>query len=139
MRYFLILLLVFQLTACSSYKPILDKNDKYTEAGEDEVQRQIDLCKKQAKEALDAYKAERAAKEAGRKAVIGGVVGSAIGAISGRNLRSTAGSGLIGAGIGAAVGALTVLGKDKVTPDEMKQRYIARCLADKGYSVIGWI
>ena len=139
MKYLLILLLAFQLTACSSYRPILDKNGKYLESGEDEAQRQVDLCKKQAQDALDAYKAERAAKEAGRKAVIGGVVGSALGALTGRNLRATMGSGLIGAGIGAAFGALSVVGKDKVTPDEMKQRYISKCLADKGYSVIGWI
>jgi uncharacterized protein YcfJ len=139
MKYLLILLLIFQLAACSSYRPILDKNEKYLELGEDEAQRQVDLCKKKAQDALDAYKAQRAAKEAGRKAVIGGVVGSAIGAISGRNLRSTVASGLIGAGVGAAIGALAVVGKDKVTPDEMKQRYISKCLADKGYSVIGWV
>ena len=56
----------------------------------------------------------------------------------GRGMRSTLVGSAIGAGVGAAFGGLSVAGEGTVTPDEMKQRYTAQCLARKGYEVIGW-
>jgi len=132
------ILLIFLLFSCASYKPIFDQNDKYFSTNEEQRQSDADSCKKEASEYLDKLKAERAAREAGRKAIIGGVIGTAIGAISGKNLKSTLTGGVIGAGIGAVAGALAVAGEDKVKPDVIKQRYISNCLAKKGYSVIGW-
>ncbi len=139
MKKFIILLATLSLFACSSYRPILDQNEKYLQVGKDEAQKDIESCKKSADEYLDQFKAERAAKEAGRKAVIGGVVGAGVGLLKGRNLKSTLVGTAIGAGAGAVIGGLSVLGEDKVKPDQMKQRYISNCLAKKGYSVIGWI
>ena len=138
MKILCIFLLIFSLTSCASYKPILDQNEKFLTSDEVERQKEISSCKSEADEYLDKLKTTRAAREAGRKAIIGGVVGTAVGALSGRNLKST----LIGAGIGAAAGAiiggLSVASEDKVKPDAIKQRYISNCLAKKGYSVIGW-
>jgi hypothetical protein len=138
MTKFTILILIFSLASCASYKPILDQNDKYLASNEDERNSDIASCKKEASDYLDQLKAERAAREAGRKAVIGGVIGTATGAIFGKNLKSTLTGAAIGAGIGAVAGALSVAGEDKVKPDVIKQRYIQNCLAKKGYSVIGW-
>lgn len=138
MKKLTITLLIFAITSCASYKPILDQNEKFLSTAEEQRQNEIALCKKEADEYLDKMKAERAAREAGRKAVIGGVVGTAVGALSGGNLKSTLIGTAVGAGVGAAVGALSVAGEDKVKPDVIKQRYIANCLAKKGYSVIGW-
>ncbi len=137
-KYFLIHFLILLLGSCSSYRPIFDQNEKYLEVGEERAQKDFDICKKRADEYLDKYKAERAAKEAGRKAIIGGVVGAATGLIFGNTIKSTLIGTAIGAGVGAASGALSVAGEDKIKPDHIKQRYIANCLANAGYSIIGW-
>jgi hypothetical protein len=137
-RKILILVLTFSIVACSSYSPILDPHGKYLEVGEAGAQEDIDQCKKEAGDYLDKFKAERAAREAGRKAVIGGVVGAGSGLLFGRTMKSTLVGTAIGAGIGAAIGGLSVMSEDNVKPDEMKQRYMGRCLAKKGYSIIGW-
>jgi outer membrane lipoprotein SlyB len=138
MKTLCIFLLIFSLTSCTSYKPILDQNEKFFASDESERQKEIDSCKKESDEYLDKLKIERAAREAGRKAVIGGVIGAAVGALSGRNLKSSLIGTAIGAGAGVIIGGLSVAGEDKVKPDVIKQRYISNCLARKGYSVIGW-
>lgn len=126
------------LISCSSYKPILDQNEKYLAVGEKQAQQDIDSCKKDADDYLDKYKAERAMKEAGRKAVIGGVIGTVAGAIFGGGIKSALVGTAIGAGAGGAIGGLSVAGEDNVEPDVIKQRYITNCLGRKGYSIIGW-
>ena len=138
MKKLAISLLIFALLSCASYKPILDQNEKFLSTADEQRQHEIAQCKKEADDYLDQIKAERAAREAGRNAIIGGVVGTAIGALSGKGLKSTLIGTAFGAGLGAAVGALSVAGEDKVKPDVIKQRYVANCLAKKGYSVIGW-
>jgi hypothetical protein len=134
----LILLPSFLLSSCSSYRPILDPHGRYLQVGEAQAEDDIDECKKEAEDYLDKFKAERAAREAGRKAVVGGVVGAGTGILFGGNLRSTLIGSAIGAGIGAAMGGLSVMGEDNVKPDQMKQRYMGRCLSKRGYSIIGW-
>ncbi len=123
---------------CCSYKPILYQNAAYTKSGEEKVQQEIDFCTKEASDYLDKYKKERAMKEAGRKAVIGSVIGAASGFIFGHNLKSLIVGTAIGAGIGGASGALGVAAEGHVSPDRIKQNYITTCLANKGYQVIGW-
>ena len=138
MKILYIILLIFSLASCSSYKPILDQNEKFLASNETERQKEISVCKSEANEYLDKLKTERAAREASRKALIGGVIGAAVGAFSGKNIKSTLIGTAIGAGAGAIIGGLSVVGEDKVKPDVIKQRYISNCLAKKGYSVIGW-
>jgi len=133
----LIFLSIFSLMACS-YKPILDPRGRHLEVGEKQADADIEICQKEADDFFDKIKMERAGKEAVRKGVIGTFFGAIIGFLSGGNGRSALGGSLIGAGVGAAVGGLSVLGEGKVKPDEMKQRYMTRCLAQKGYSVVGW-
>ena len=139
MKKLTVIILIFSLTACASYRPIFDQNAKYLAVGEERAQQDFAFCKKAADEYLDKYKAERAAKEAGRNAVVGGVVGAATGLIFGnKGLKSGLTGSLIGAGVGAAIGAFSVAGEDKVKPDQIKQRYVSNCLAQNGYSVLGW-
>jgi hypothetical protein len=136
MKNFIIFLVGLSLVSCS-YRPIFDPNDHYKAVGEKKAQQDYDVCKKEADEYLDQYKAERAGKEAVRKGVIGAFFGAVFGLLTG-NVKSVVKSAAVGAGIGAAYGGLSVAGEGKVTPDKIKQRYVSRCLADKGYSVIGW-
>ncbi len=134
----LALVMIFSLACCSSYQPIFYQNQTYITNGKEAANQESQRCSKEAEEYLKEYKARRAAKEAGRKAVIGGVVGAATGAIFGRGLKSTLVGTAVGAGVGAAMGALSVAGEDKVKPDVMKQRYVTRCLNQKGYEILGW-
>jgi uncharacterized protein YcfJ len=135
---FIAVILCLSLVSCSAYRPILDRNEKFLEVGEAQSDEDVKICRKEAEDILDQYKVERAAKEAGRKAVIGGVVGAASGAIWGRGVKSALAGGAVGALVGAAVGGLSVAGEDKVHPDQMKQRYMVNCLGRKGYAVLGW-
>ena len=128
---------LLSIVACS-YRPILDPHGKYLEVGQAQAEEDIDACKEEAEAYLDQYKAERAAREAGRKSIVGGVIGTGVGFLSGGNSKSTLLGTAIGAGAGAMLAGLSVLGEDKVTPDQMKQRYMTTCLGQKGYSVIGW-
>lgn len=138
MKIFLVTLLSICLFSCASYRPIIDQNQKYLTTSKEESDKKIDQCLKEADEYLKEAKRRRIAKEAGRKAVIGAVIGGAGSALFGRNLSSIATSTAFGIGIGAGLGGLSVIGEDKVTPDQIKQRYVANCLAREGYSVIGW-
>jgi len=137
-KFSLIFLAIFSLISCS-YRPIFDKNEKFTAVGEEKANEDFKICKKESEDYLDKYKTEQAAKESGRNAVIGGAIGAGSGAIWGRGARSIASGGLIGLGVGAAVGAISVIGADKIKPDQIKQRYVAGCLNKKGYSILGWI
>lgn len=132
------ILTISALLSSCSYKPILDQNEKYFQVGQEESQKDIDQCTADGDEYLKQYKAQRAIKEAGRKALTGAVIGAATGFIFGNNLKSLAIGTAIGAGVGAAAGGLGVAGEGKVSPDHIKQRYISNCLARKGYQVIGW-
>lgn len=135
---FALFLTIFSLASCASYKPIFYQNEVYTQNGKEAADSEFSRCNKEATEYLKEYKARRTAKEAGRNAVVGGVIGTATGAIFGRSLKSTLIGTAIGAGVGAAMGALSVAGEDKVKPDVIKQRYVTRCLNQKGYEVLGW-
>lgn len=137
MKKILTFLLILSLASCS-YRPILDPHGKYLEVGEEQADADIDECKKEADAYFDKIKMERAGKEAVRKGVIWTVLGTALGFFIGGNTSSTLTGAAFGAGGGAAVGGLSVLGEDKVTPDQLKQNYMTRCLAEKGYVVLGW-
>ncbi len=135
---FVILSAVFSILACSSYRPILDPNSKYLESGEAQADEDISQCKVEAEDYLDKFKAERAAREAGRKAIVGGIIGAGTGLIMGGSGKSALLGAAIGAGAGAMIAGISVYGEDKVKPDHIKQTYITNCLSRKGYSVIGW-
>jgi hypothetical protein len=137
MKNFISLLMIFLLISCA-HQPILDQNDKYRTAGKEQAETDIKACRKEAEDYLDQYKASRAAKAAVRQGAVGGAIGAATGAIFGHGLKSIGVGALIGAGVGAAFGGGSVLAGDKVTPDQIKQRYMINCLNKQGYSVLGW-
>jgi len=73
------------------------------------------------------------AKSTGIGAAIGGAIGAVVGAISGRAGR--------GAAVGAAGGGTGGLARGILrsrTNDPVFQRFVQRCLSDRGYDVIGW-
>jgi hypothetical protein len=122
---------------CSSYRPVLDENDQYLKVGPSRAEADIDACLAKADRYLESHKNERLLKETGRGAAGGAIIGGVFGALTG-NTRDALGGAAIGAGVGALSGAAGQASKDRLAPDELKQRYVTHCLRRKNYAVIGW-
>ncbi len=126
------------LSACASYRPILDENKKYSKVGESQAERDIDECMNRADSYLTKHKSDKMKKQMGRQAVQGAALGGLVGAVSGNGLQGVAGGAAIGAGVGAAGAYIDEKTKDNLKPDQLKQRYVNNCLHRKDYQVIGW-
>lgn len=131
-----VLLLASLALACASPRPVLYPNAKYEQVGAEAAQADVDACVARAKESVPSSAAGDLAADTAGNAAAGGAAGAVGGAISGG-----------GAGIGAAIGAATAatwgfvkglftLGRQG--PDDVQRRYAERCLAERGYEVIGW-
>jgi outer membrane lipoprotein SlyB len=131
------------LAACSrAQKPVLYPTAKTRDAGPEQVQRDIDDCRKLASD----YVESTAGRDIAKGAAVGGGAGAAVGAAGGavRGAMSGRGAGA-GAATGAAVGAATgatagvVHGAVKNTePNPVYKQFVNRCLRERGYDVIGW-
>ncbi|NNE38744.1 MAG: hypothetical protein HKN08_10610, partial [Gammaproteobacteria bacterium] len=73
------------------------------------------------------------ARETTEGAVVGGATGATVGAVLGN-----AGQGAATGAVGAATSRFTrsILNSDQ--PDTVFQRFVNRCLRDRGYDVVGW-
>lgn len=130
MRFIISFLLFLTLVSCAS-RPKLYPNDKLKTVGKEAAKTDVDLCIAEADEYLESSTGKQALKGAGTGAAIGAAFGAATSLIFGGNpLRGAARSGAVGGAVGGTAGALT--------PDQIKQRYVNQCLADKGYQVLGW-
>ncbi|MFQ5418191.1 MAG: glycine zipper family protein, partial [Myxococcota bacterium] len=98
------------------------------------AQRDIDDCIVIADSTVgNTHPAARAATGAGVGAAVGAAVGSVVGAI-----RGNPGSGAaIGAGGGGTGGLARGILKSRKN-DPVFQRFVERCLRDRGYVTIGW-
>ncbi len=126
----LLLLSVSVLSACAS-RPKLYPNDKLKSVGKEAAKSDVDLCISEAETYLESSTGKQALKGAGSGAAIGAAFGAATGLIFGGNPLS---GGLRGGAVGGAVGGTA----GALSPDQIKQRYVNQCLADKGYQVLGW-
>lgn len=135
--YLLIAMALF-MSACSTYRPILDENKKYNQVGDARAEKDIDDCMKKADSYLVKHKEGRMNKAMGRQALQGALLGGVIGAVSGNGIQGAAGGAAVGAGAGVAGAYIDEKSKDNVKPDELKQQYVQNCLQRKSYQVIGW-
>jgi hypothetical protein len=120
------------LVACAS-KPIVYPNEKLRRSGEVAVEADTAACMAEAKAYLEDGRVPEMAKRTGEGAVVGGAVGAAAGAVAGSVGRGAA----AGAAGGAAHGIARGLWNWR-EPDPVEKRYVERCLAERGYDVIGW-
>ncbi len=121
--------LLILLASCSS-APVLYPNAKYESVGAEVAKADIKTCEEKADKFLASSKGKQILKGAGG----GAAVGSAVGAVSGLFTGDFLGSLTRGAAVGAAAGGTA----GAITPDQLKRRFTEKCLADKGYQVIGW-
>jgi hypothetical protein len=121
-------------TACATKKPILYPNAHLQAVGDEQAALEVSECMGLANHYVGANRGKTVAKETAGGAAVGGAAGAAAGAI---RSGSTAGRG---AGAGAAAGAVVGMtrGLSKSNPDPVVQRFVDRCMADRGYLVIGW-
>lgn len=125
--------LLILLASCSS-APVLYPNAKYESVGAEVAKADIKICEEKADKFLASSKGKQILKGAGG----GAAVGSAVGAVTGLFTGDFLGSLTRGAAVGAAVGAAAGGTAGAITPDQLKRRFTEKCLADKGYQVIGW-
>ena len=120
--------------ACASPRPVLYPNAAYERAGAESARADADACVEKAVTAVPSNDAQEIATDTAGSAGAGAAAGAAAGAIGGG-----------GAGVGAAVGAASAASWSFVKglfsrrgPDPVQRRYAERCLAERGYEVIGW-
>ena len=136
MKRVIYLSLIWLLVSCS-YSPILDENDKYLATPKETIDKDIEDCTARAENYLKGRKLKRAGKEAVRGGAVGAVTGAVYGAFTGDFDQVVEGVAT-GAAVGGILGAGSVAGEGKVSPDKIKQRYVNNCLSRKGYVVLGW-
>lgn len=123
------LLVLLVLVSCAS-RPQLYPNQKLKTEGKEASDKVIDQCIADADAYLKSSKGKKIAKSAGGGAAIGAAMGAVGGLFTGNLGGGLMRGGAVGAAAGGTVGALS--------PDEIKRRYVNKCLADQGYEVIGW-
>lgn len=121
--------LISMLYACSS-KPVLYPNSKLKELGKTRADQDIERCLADADDYLESPKAKKILGSAGKGAIFGTAVGAVSGLLTGDFTR--------GLTSGAAVGATAGAAGEAISPDQLKRSFVNRCLADKGYQVLGW-
>jgi hypothetical protein len=121
--------LLLLLVGCAS-KPVLYPNQTFKSRGEDQARADTKLCMDDADRFLKSEKGKAILKDAGRGSIVGGAIGIVTGIFSGDMVGSL--------GRGAAIGAAAGGAASAVSPDQLKQAYVNRCLAEKGYEVMGW-
>jgi outer membrane lipoprotein SlyB len=122
-------LILIVLVGCAS-RPTLYPNQKLKTVGKKAAQEDVDKCMADADVYLKSSKGKQVAKGAGSGAAIGAAMGTVAGLFTGN-----VGGGLVrGSAIGAAGGGAA----GAISPDQLKQRYVNQCLAEKGYQVLGW-
>ena len=130
------LFIVFtMLAACASTgRPVLYPNAHLNSVGMQVADTDIDSCMAMARSAgakRDEF--SETATETAEGAVVGGATGAAVGAVLGN-----AGQGAATGAAGGATGRFTRSLFDSDRPDPVFERYVIRCLRDKGYDPIGW-
>ena len=124
------------LTSCSSTRtPAFYPNDHLNRVGN--IQAEVDS--KYCQALADQYvKQPNRYSSTAKEGTIGGALGAATGAVAGAITRGNVGRSL---GAGAAVGAIWSIANDlrrtgNVSPTY--QRFVERCLQQKGYETVGW-
>lgn len=135
-RFLLPIVVALLLAACSSgpKRPVFYPNAHIQAVGQAQAQRDVDQCMNLA----DSYSVSRTKDgEVGRRttegAIIGGAAAGAWGLVSGNAAQRAAAGAAAGAATGATRGAFK---STELSPTF--QRFVQRCLSERGYDVIGW-
>jgi uncharacterized protein YcfJ len=124
------------LGGCSTApsRPLFYPNDHMQQVGKVQAQRDTDACLQMAADnGVAANKDGKVGEKAAKGAVLGGIGSAAWGLV-----RGDAGElALAGAAAGMATGAAAG-GFESTQMNPTYQRFVERCLRERGYDVIGW-
>ena len=120
------------LSGCAT-RPIVYPTPELREAGGGAVIEDTNACLAEAKAYLEEGRVPEAAKRTAQGAVVGGAIGGAVGAV-----RGSVGRGAAAGAAGGAAGSVAHTLWNWRDPDPVEKRYVERCLAERGYDVIGW-
>jgi uncharacterized protein YcfJ len=119
---------------CARERPVLYPNAQYERVGPQLAEADVEACLERADAHVgNTRPAASTARSTGIGAAIGAAMGAVVGAITGRPGRGTA--------IGAASGGTGGLARGVLRSrrnDPVFQRFVERCLQDRGYEPIGW-
>jgi outer membrane lipoprotein SlyB len=121
-----------------SAQPVLYPNAAFNRVGGAQAQNDVAACQARASAAgLRAEEGSQVAQRAGEGAAVAGVA-SAVGAlVFGRGTDGMLRSGLGVAAIGGAAGATQAAVRGG-RPNSLYRSFVQRCLAEKGFDVMGW-
>jgi len=129
-------LLLLALFGCASAdtRPVLYPNSHLQSVGRSQAERDTDACLRLARQyGAEADKSSQVANKTATGAAVGGASAGAWGLVRG----DAAERALAGAAAGAA-GGLVSGGIQASQPGTVFKRFVERCMADRGYDVIGW-
>ncbi len=134
------------LTACASTgpnspaaRPVLYPNATLNRVGDAQGRAEADACMARAASAglTPEEKNNAVARGAGGGAAAGGVAAAVGALITGRGSEGVVRAGAAGAAVGGSAGAVQgAVRGDR--PSGIYRNFVQRCLADKGFDVIGW-
>ena len=128
-----VLLAAALAAGCASPRPKFYPNEYYKTGGDERAKKDTAECLTQAKAYIKEHPVEQTAKKTGIGAFTGALIGAAVGIILG-DFKGAIESGAIVGGLGGtASGAM-----DASKPGSLVRAYTDRCLAEKGYAVLGW-
>ncbi len=128
--------LLLLLAACAEPRPVLYPNAHYNAAGPDRIESDVRVCRDMAEAAGASGGGDRTAQvaaETATGAAVGGASGAAVGAITGSPGQGAA----IGAAGAATAGFVRALLRQP-QPSQAYRNFTNRCLAERGYDVVGW-
>jgi outer membrane lipoprotein SlyB len=120
------------LIGCAT-RPIVYPTEELRRSGAGAVREDTTACLAEAEAYVEDGRVPEAAKRTAGGAVVGGAVGGAVGAV-----RGSVGRGAAAGAAGGAAGTLAHTLWNWRDPDPVVKRYVERCLAERGYDVIGW-
>ncbi|MCF8078641.1 MAG: cell envelope biogenesis protein OmpA [Desulfobacterales bacterium] len=122
------------LAGCGAKRPVLYPNAYLEQAGPEAAKADVDACMQLAREYVGFGRGGQVAKKGAKGAAVGAAAGAAVTAVLGGNVGKSAAAGAAGGGAAGATSGLF----DAAEPDPVFQRFVEKCLQDKGYQVIGW-
>jgi hypothetical protein len=123
------------LAGCAASRPALYPNAHFEQVGQAQADADIADCDARAKEYVKSGGAAgEAAVAGGTGAAVGAAAGAAGGAVWGGHAGRGAAAGAAG---GATAGVLRTLFVRR-EPSSVHKSFMMRCLADRGYHVLGW-
>jgi predicted small lipoprotein YifL len=130
-----LLMLLGLVTGCGTKHPVLYPDSHLAAADRTRSAADVAECEALAEDYVSSGNAARdAAAGGGTGAAVGAATGAAAGAAWGGRAGRGAAAGAAG---GATAGVLGSLLRRR-EPDPVYKNYVTRCLADRGYHVIGW-